>query len=124
MMLRRACVYENPDDREVPVGATIEFGRHFENLFRNLGTVKEGFPELVDYDVVATKSDYEPKALHENMIFGTPDEVIAKLETYETAGVDHYLYGARYGLPHEVAKRSLELFCRDVIPHFRSRSTA
>ena len=122
MMLRRACVYDDPGDWEVPVRATIEFGRNFENLFRNLGTVVNGFPERVDYEVVANKGDYEPAALHENMIFGTPDEVIAKLEKYWEAGVDHFLYAARYGLPHAVAKRSLELFCRDVIPHFKDRA--
>lgn len=122
MMLRRACVYEKPEDWQIPVRATTEGGRHFENLFRNLGTVSNGFPEPVDYETVANKDDYEPRALHENMIYGMPDEVIAKLERYQDAGVDHFLYGARMNLPHAFAKRSLELFCQDVVPHFRGRT--
>lgn len=124
MMLRRACVYERADEWEVPVRATIEFGRNFENLFRNLGSVKNGFPEAVDYETVANKSDYAPEALHQNMVFGTPDEVIAKLEKYEEAGVDHYMYGARFGLDHDFAARSLKLFCDEVIPHFKAREKA
>lgn len=122
MMLRRVCVYDNPDDWEVPVRACTEFGRQFENLFRNLGDVKNGFPEPVSYEAVANRKDYAPEALHENMIFGTPDEVIAKLEAYEDAGVDHFLYGATYGLPHKVACRSVELFNEKVIPHFQARA--
>lgn len=120
MMLRKACVYERPEDWRKPVDATIQFGRHFENLFRNIGTVENGFPEPVDVDVIANKEEYSPEALHENMVFGTPDQVIEKLEQYQTAGVDHYLYAARFGLPHAETKRSLELFCRDVIPHFQN----
>ncbi|MBB3064517.1 LLM class flavin-dependent oxidoreductase [Limibacillus halophilus] len=123
MMLRRACVYENPDEWRKPVDATIDFGRHFENLFRNLGTVRNGFPEPVDVNVIANKTDYSPEALHENMLFGTADEVIAKLEKYEEAGVDHFLYAGRFGLPHPESKKSLELFCRDVIPHFQSNES-
>lgn len=121
MMLRRACVYENPDDWEIPVRAATNFGRYFENLFRNLGTVKNGFPEPVDYSVIANKNDYDPLALHENMVFGTPDQVIEKLEKYEEAGVDHYLYGACFGMPHDFTVKSLQLFCSEVIPHFKNR---
>ena len=124
LMLRRVCVYDDPDDWEIPIRAAIDFGRHFENLFRNLGSVKNGFPEPVDYEIVADKGDYAPEALHENMIFGTPDQVIEKLERYEVAGVDHFLYGACFGLPHEVAVRSLELFNETVLPHFKSRERA
>lgn len=124
MMLRRVCVYDNPDDWEVPVTATTNFGRYFENLFRNLGNVSNGFPEPVDYSVVANKGDYDPKSLHDNMIFGTPDEAIEKLECYQDAGVDHFLYGACFGLDHKVAVHSLELFCEHVIPYFQSRDSA
>ena len=58
------------------------------------------------------------------MIFGTPEQVIAKLEQYEAAGVDHFLYGACFGMDHDFAARSLKLFCDQVIPHFKSRASA
>jgi hypothetical protein len=34
--------------------------------------------------------------------------------------VDQFCYGANFGLPHAVARRSLELFITDVMPHFVS----
>ena len=29
--------------------ASIEYGRYFENLFKNIGVVRMGFPEQIDY---------------------------------------------------------------------------
>ena len=53
-----------------------------------------------------------------NLMFGTPDEVIAKLKEYEALGVDEFIYYASLGLGLAEQKRSLELFCKEVIPAF------
>jgi hypothetical protein len=53
------------------------------------------------------------------MMFGTPEEVIRKIEFYRSCGVDNYCYGASFGLPFHVQRRSLELFITKVMPHFR-----
>lgn len=119
MMLRRACVYENPEDWRVPVDVSINYGRHFENLFKNIGTVNNGFPEPVAYETVSNRTDYEPEAIRDAMLFGTPDEIVEKLQMYKEAGVDLFCYGASFGLPYDVARRSLELFISDVMPHFQ-----
>ena len=52
------------------------------------------------------------------MILGTPDEVVVTLRKYQAAGVYQFCYGASFGLPHATARRSLELFITDVMPHF------
>jgi alkanesulfonate monooxygenase SsuD/methylene tetrahydromethanopterin reductase-like flavin-dependent oxidoreductase (luciferase family) len=57
--------------------------------------------------------------LSENLMFGTPDEVIAKLKPYAALGVDAFIYYASLGLGMAEQKRSLELFCNEVIPAFR-----
>ena len=57
--------------------------------------------------------------LSTNLMFGTPDEVIAKLKPYEALGVDEFTYYASLGLGLKEQKRSLELFCKEVIPAFR-----
>jgi hypothetical protein len=56
--------------------------------------------------------------MRQNMMFGTPEEVVAKLREYEAIGVDLFNYNANFGLPHATAKRSLELFISEVMPHF------
>jgi len=59
--------------------AIVRQGRQFENLFRNLAPVRSGFPEEPDPALLTNQAAYEPAALKENLILGTPDEVIEKL---------------------------------------------
>ena len=122
--MRMSCVWDDPATRDVAVRAAIEFGRHFENLFKNIGAVRSGFPEPVDFATVANRGEYQPEALCENMLFGTPEEIIAKLIRYREAGIGHVLLGMNYGLPPRVACRSLELLAEVVIPHFRAEEAA
>ncbi len=119
MMLRRVCVYDNPDDWMVPVEGVTNFGRYFETLMKNIGGVENGFADPADYQAIANKNDYDPKSLHENMLFGTPEEVVVKLKKYEALGIDTFLYGEAYGVSDEFNKRSLELFASEVMPHFQ-----
>ncbi len=120
MMLRRTCVYPQEDGWVIPVQVSVEYNRQFENLFRNIGTVNNGFPEPADWAQTANRDDYKAETIRDSMVFGTPDQVVAKLKQYQAAGVDQFCYGASFGLPHDLALRSLELFITEVMPHFVS----
>ena len=63
---------------------------------------------------------YKPEMLKQNLMFGTPDEVIEKLKLYEALGVDEFIYYATFGLGHKEQKRSLDLFINKVMPEFLS----
>jgi alkanesulfonate monooxygenase SsuD/methylene tetrahydromethanopterin reductase-like flavin-dependent oxidoreductase (luciferase family) len=121
MMLRRTCVYDKPGDWELPVRCCIDYGRSFENLFQNIGTVTNGFPEVVPYETVANRGEYNPESIRNNLVFGTPDEVIEKLMVYEAAGVDQFCLGLAFNLPIEVKRKTLSLFIKEVIPVFAAR---
>lgn len=121
MMLRRACVYEKAGDWELPVKLSAAYGRSFENLFRNIGTVVNGFPENVPMETVVNRADYDPEAIRDNLLFGTPDEVIEKLMIYEAAGVDQFCLGLAFNLPQELKRKTLELFVKEVMPVFAAR---
>jgi len=123
LMLRRACVYARPDDWRVPVEASIAYGRQFDTLFQNSGRVRNGFPEPVALAQMAGRAEYQTDTVRDSMVFGTPDEVVAKLRQYEAVGVDQFCYGASFGLPHAVERRSLELFITEVMPHFAAPAT-
>jgi alkanesulfonate monooxygenase SsuD/methylene tetrahydromethanopterin reductase-like flavin-dependent oxidoreductase (luciferase family) len=120
LMLRRTCVYESAKDAAGPVNASINYGRHFENLFKNIGIVRNGFPEPVDFSALANRAEYEPNSIRESMMFGTPDEVVQKLKFYQSCGVENFCYGASFGMPFDAQLRSLRLFISDVMPHFQS----
>ncbi len=115
--MRYSAVYPDPSDADVYVRSVQRQAGQFENLFKELGMVTNGFAENVDLDQLAHRSEYEPATLIENLMFGTPTEVIAKLRTYEALGVD-FLYCASYGAPMDAQKRSLQLFIDEVMPAF------
>lgn len=122
MMQRRTCVYDRSDDWEKMVGYSVDYGRYFENLMQNIGTVTEGFPQAVPFETIANRGNYDPRSIRDNLVFGTPEEVIPKLEVYEAAGVDQFCLGLSYNLPFEHQVRALRLFIDEVMPHFAARS--
>ncbi len=117
-LMRHTAVYNSADEWMVPVEAAQRQLSQFENLFKNLGDVQDGFPAAIPMDRVANAAEYEPTTLSENLLFGTPDEVISKLRRYEALGVDEFIYYASLGLGHEEQKRSMQLFCEEVMPAF------
>ncbi|MEA2556806.1 MAG: flavin-dependent trigonelline monooxygenase, oxygenase component [Actinomycetota bacterium] len=120
MVLRDTFVYADPDERITPVHDMYERSQRFQTLFLNSGGVKDGFPEPAD---LSEDADSTPEAIWENHVFGTPDQVIAKLRRYEDVGVDFFLYGSS-ALNHEEARRSLELFINEVMPAFEAEKPA
>jgi flavin-dependent trigonelline monooxygenase, oxygenase component len=123
MTMRHSAVYEKPDDWEPYVKSLQRVAAQFENLFRELGAVDNGFPEEIDLASLEHRAEYDPTMLRTNLMFGTPDEVIAKLKRYEALGVDDFLYYASYGLPMELQKKSLKLFIDEVMPAFAEPSS-
>jgi alkanesulfonate monooxygenase SsuD/methylene tetrahydromethanopterin reductase-like flavin-dependent oxidoreductase (luciferase family) len=117
-MMRHTALYDRQEDWTVPVRAAQRQLGQFENLFKNLGDVKDGFPKQIPFDELGNRAEYDPQMLHDNLMFGTPDEVIAKLKRYEAIGVDDFIYYASLGLGLPEQKRSLELFVNEVIPAF------
>jgi alkanesulfonate monooxygenase SsuD/methylene tetrahydromethanopterin reductase-like flavin-dependent oxidoreductase (luciferase family) len=117
-MMRHTALYDRKEDWETPVRAAQRQLGQFENLFKNLGDVANGFPKQAHLAAIANRAEYDPNMLSTNLMFGTPDEVIAKLKPYEALGVDAFIYYASLGLGMAEQKRSLELFVDEVIPAF------
>ena len=117
-VMRHTAVYDNKRDWQTPVRAAQRQLAQFENLFKNLGDVRDGFPAPVNTADLANRDEYDETMLHNNMLFGTPDEVIKKLKQYQQHGVDEFIYYASLGLDMREQQRSLQLFCDEVMPAF------
>ena len=117
-MMRHTAVYEDATDWMVPVEAAQLQLSQFETLFKNLGDVVDGFPKKAELGALANRAEFDPKMLSENLMFGTPDQVIEKLRLYQDLGVDAFIYYASLGLGMAEQKRSLELFAEEVMPAF------
>jgi alkanesulfonate monooxygenase SsuD/methylene tetrahydromethanopterin reductase-like flavin-dependent oxidoreductase (luciferase family) len=116
--MRHSAVYARADQWEPYVNSLKRVAGQFENLFRELGTVENGFPEEIDLASLAHRAEYDSTMLRTNLMFGTPEEVIAKLKRYEALGVDDFIYYASYGLPMDLRQKSLKLFIEEVMPAF------
>jgi alkanesulfonate monooxygenase SsuD/methylene tetrahydromethanopterin reductase-like flavin-dependent oxidoreductase (luciferase family) len=117
-MMRHTALYDRKEDWMVPVRAAQRQLSQFENLFKNMGDVENGFPKAIPFDQLGNRAEYDPEMLSRNLMFGTPDEVIAKIKQYDALGVDEFIYYASLGLGLKEQKRSMELFCKHVIPAF------
>jgi alkanesulfonate monooxygenase SsuD/methylene tetrahydromethanopterin reductase-like flavin-dependent oxidoreductase (luciferase family) len=59
--------------------------------------------------------------VRETLAFGSPDTVARKIQEMRDLGVGHVLCWMNFGgLPQEKIRRSMELFAREVMPHFRA----
>ena len=117
-LMRHTALYDNAAGRDAAITAIQTVLGQFENLFRNLGDVNNGFPKQIPLAELTDRDQYNADMLEENLMFGSPEEVIAKLKRYETLGVDEFIYYASLGLGQKEQKRSLELFCNEVMPAF------
>lgn len=124
MTMRHSAVYEKPEDADVYVHAVQEQGKMFENLFRTLAPVENGFPLAPDPSLFSNQGEYTKETILSNLIFGTPDEAIEKLKPYEALGVDYFCYNASFGAPIDAQKKSLKLFIDEVMPAFQDASDA
>ena len=111
-------MYDTAAGREAAISAFQGVLGQFENLFRNLGDVTNGFPKNIPLEELTDREQYNPDMLEANLMFGSADEVIAKLKLYEALGVDEFIYYASMGLGHKQQRHSLRLFCSEVMPAF------
>ncbi len=118
-MMRHTSVYETQDDKQAALDAVRSALAMFGNLMMKSGEVTNGFPSKVPLASLEGNVRVEPEMLAQNLVFGSPDEVIGKIKQYQEIGVDAFIYYASMGLDMAQQKRSLELFINDVMPAFR-----
>lgn len=121
--MRQSGVYATEQEAESYVNAFRGVAGRFESLFRGSGAVDNGFPAPVELASLAHRAEYDADMLKTNLMFGRPEQVIAKLRRYRDLGVDNFIYYATYGLPLELQKKSLKLFIREVMPEFAESRT-
>jgi alkanesulfonate monooxygenase SsuD/methylene tetrahydromethanopterin reductase-like flavin-dependent oxidoreductase (luciferase family) len=117
-LMRHTALWNNEDDRTHALGAVRGALGRFGNLMMKKGDVVNGFPDVVPLEELDGNARVDPEMLEENLMFGTPETVIAKIKAYEELGVDAFIYYASMGLDMDVQKRSMQLFINEVMPEF------
>ncbi len=117
-LMRHSAVYDNEADRQASIAAIRHVLGKFGNLMMQQGEIHNGFVDNIPLDVLDGNARVEPEMLEENLMFGDPQTVIAKLKQYQAMNVDAFIYYASMGLDMDVQKRSLQLFIDKVMPEF------
>ena len=94
-------------------------------LMHYLGTLREASNQSVDGNATAhgTGGDHYEDLFPARVAFGTPDQVRDRLCRWVEGGVTDFSFSVRFGnLAPDFARRSMELFAREVAPHLRSES--
>lgn len=117
-LMRHTALYDNEDDRQDALTTIRGTLGRFGNVMMKKGDVINGFPEIVPLEELEGNVRVDLDMLEENLMFGDPDTVIAKLRGYEKLGVDAFIYYASMGLDMDLQKRSLKLFIDRVMPAF------
>lgn len=117
-MMRHTAVYDNETERSNALTSLRHTLAQFGNLMRGTGTISNGFADKVTDEELDKHEMYDTDLLETNLMFGSPEQVIDKLKRYESIGVDAFIYYASMNLNHDSQKKSLELFCKEVMPEF------
>jgi alkanesulfonate monooxygenase SsuD/methylene tetrahydromethanopterin reductase-like flavin-dependent oxidoreductase (luciferase family) len=88
----------------------------------NDGSGDKGYEEHLRYFQRITGSPFDEAVANGRIIFGTPDQAVEQLVAKAAAGVDMFQGWFQFGgLDFAASDRSLELFCREVVPAVRRR---
>lgn len=120
MCLRHTFVHEDPQDWTIGVNAIRNWYAYFQGWFRNDQTPENGFCKPISEAELNEMPDFEPETLRQNLMIGTPDQVVERLKYYQGLGLDEYSFWSDNSLSHEEKKRSLELFIEKVVPAFQN----
>ncbi len=115
-LMRHTAIYETDSDRQNALSALRHCLGKFGNLMMKKGDVVNGFPDSVPLEELDGNVRVDPDMLEENLMFGSPETAVRKLQQYEAMGVDAFIYYASMGLEQEDQKRSLQLFIDKVMP--------
>lgn len=120
MVLRHTYVYDEaePEGWRKGAEAVNKFFRTFDAWAGNKTTPTDGFLDPSPVEKFDDRPEMQPESLRKASMIGTPDEVIARLKTYEAMGINEFSYWMDSSLSHAEKEASLRLFIEHVVPAF------
>jgi alkanesulfonate monooxygenase SsuD/methylene tetrahydromethanopterin reductase-like flavin-dependent oxidoreductase (luciferase family) len=119
MLLQHTYVAEDEADAARGAEALSRFYCYFGAWFQNQKPVRQGMMEELTADEMAAMPQYAPDAMRQNLVIGTPDDVVARLKSYQALGYDQFSLWIDSGMSFERKKASLTRFIEQVMPHFQ-----
>ncbi|MFK5996712.1 MAG: LLM class flavin-dependent oxidoreductase [Rhodobacterales bacterium] len=119
MLLNHTAVGSNEADIAQDAQDLSRFYCTFGAWFRNERPIINGHIKELSSDEMAAIEMFSPENMRKNNVVGTPDQVTARIKTYQAMGYDEYSYWIDSGASFADKKRSLNLFIEEVMPNFK-----
>ena len=112
-MLRVGFIAEDEADARKKQRLAYGYYQRFDNVFTGPG-------EILNGAITPLPREQSVEQLAENLLVGTAEQIVEKLERYHELGIDEINLNMNIGASAEEALESMQRFAADVMPHFRS----
>jgi len=115
-----AHTYVGTDEADIAQAARemSVYYNYFFAWFKNERPISQALIAPLSEAELAANPAVSPQVMRTNLPVGTPQEVIARLKSYEAMGYDEYSLWIDTGMSFARKKASLERFIADVMPAF------
>ena len=110
-LLRIAFVAKDEHDKRAKLELAHGYYQRFDNVFTGPGLVSHGAIEPLPPKLSVEE-------LAENLLIGTPEELIDKLAIYAEAGIDETILNMNIGASQEETLTSIRRFAEEILPKF------
>ncbi|TMW72309.1 LLM class flavin-dependent oxidoreductase [Alteribacter natronophilus] len=88
-------------------------------------TARDHLNLYLDTRMYGKSAQYEDLEEREQLLIGSPEDVISRLREYQKAGCDHVMMLMNFGgLPHEKVIKSMKIVAEQVMPAFSDQKSA
>ncbi len=107
-----------PVDR--PIGVELYCAPTTERAVEEaLPHARREYYSYAEYPALRWQRDRFDELVRHTLLLGSPEDLIERIRGYEALGFDHLIFRPMWlGMPVEQARRSLDLFAREVMPAF------
>lgn len=115
-----AHTYVGADEADIAQAARemSVYYNYFFAWFKNERPISQALIAPLSEEELAANPAVSPQVMRTNLPVGTPEEVIARLKSYEAMGYDEYSLWIDTGMSFARKKASLERFIAEVMPAF------
>ena len=110
-MLIMLFVSRDAQQKETMINHALGRHRRFLNVFGGEGEVEGGAIKLYESDLTA-------REIEQNLIIGTPEHCIEKLQEYRALGIHNIQLNMSFGATHDEVIDSMKAFAQRVMPSF------
>ena len=118
MLLMHTYVAKTEEELMKGAAGLQKFFLFFGKWFKAEAPIKDGFIEPITQAEVDAQPNLAPEIMRKNCLVGTPDEVIARLKSYEEMGYTQFSIWLDSAMSYEQKRDSLKLFIDEVMPAF------